>query len=103
MLTPIHVPHRQTIDFTECTSLMCGVLLWCELICIISQLKRDVLEASEGGEVLYGKSWGRGGVQSAHCAIPGWGKCPVGPGLCACVCENVYLCLCVGATPVRRA
>lgn len=66
--------HRQTIDFTECTSLICGVPLWCELICIISHLKRDVLEAGGGLMVKAGvESLGVEGVgvQSAHCAVPG--------------------------------
>ena len=47
--TPIRAPVDQTIDFTECTSLTCGVLRWCELICIISHLKRDVLEGGGAG------------------------------------------------------
>lgn len=67
--------HRQTIDFTECTSLICGVQRWCELICIISHLKRDVLEAGGGLMVrAMGGEFGGGvreGVQSAHCAVPG--------------------------------
>lgn len=52
--------HRQTIDFSECTSLICGVPLWCELICIISHLKRDVLEA--GGGLMVGLWVGSLGV-----------------------------------------
>lgn len=52
---------RQAIDFSECTSLICGVPLWCELICIISHVKRDVLEA--GGGLMAGPWVGSSGVE----------------------------------------
>lgn len=55
-------PQTQTIDLTECTSLIWGVPWWWDSICIISHLERDVLEASGGLMVRAGvESLGAGG------------------------------------------
>ena len=79
-LRPYTCSHRQTIDLTECTSLICGVPRWCELICIISHLKRDVLEAGGGLMV-------RAGVYKVPIVqSQDRGKCPVGC-VCVCVCD----------------
>lgn len=83
------------------------MLQWCVLICIISHLKRDVLEAvGRGwwGVDGKGRGWEVGGCTKCPLCSPRIGKMPCRAWFVhVCVCVSVYLCVCVGATPVRRA